>query len=146
LIAFAAQRGGCHGIYRILANEWTSVFLGYRYPDDLVSLAPPDPAYAAAARERAEAYDRDCLVQDRLHFEQGVAQDAAHVGLEHDRAKSAFVFMAPCPQGGVLDIRVGPGVSKTVYRVQAVGGEAKFTDQLIDWGNGFLWPVPLSAR
>lgn len=60
---------------------------------------------------------------------------------EHDRATMKVCFTAPHLLGGALDISIGKMVRKTVYRFERIGGALKITDQLIEWGEGFVWPV-----
>ncbi len=59
---------------------------------------------------------------------------------DHDPATMKVCFTAPHLRGGVLDISIGKTVRKTIYRFEHVGGDLKITDQLIDWGAGFVWP------
>lgn len=60
---------------------------------------------------------------------------------EHDPATMKVCFTAPHLLGGALDISIGKMVRKTIYRLERVGDALKITDQLIDWGEGFVWPV-----
>lgn len=169
LLAFAAQAAGCDGVYRAYLDPGTTVFLGFNDKDVARVLDPIDPDFGAKARTRVEAYDRDQMRQDRIYNEQKDSGDAdllkrvVEAKLEswlrdwsregedwhpcsttwpsnHDRALSPVQFMAPHPLGGVLDCRVGPSVKKRIYRLGSVDGEAKITDQLIYWGEGFIWP------
>lgn len=59
---------------------------------------------------------------------------------DHDPATVKACFTAPHLRGGVLDISIGKMVRKTIYRFDRAGGDLKITDQLIDWGEGFVWP------
>lgn len=169
LLAFAAQAAGCDGIYRAILGNHTSVFLGYRIPAEIPRLAAPDADFEARARARAEAYDRDQLEQDRYFEahkdkdEDGLLRQVIAAKMEswkrdwvrdddywhpssvswpseHDRTTALIQFMAPHPAGGVIDCRIGSSIRNTVYHLKSIGGEAKIVDQLIEWGDGFIWP------
>lgn len=60
---------------------------------------------------------------------------------DHDPEAVKANFTAPHLLGGALDVSIGKMVRKTIYRIEPVGGALKLTDQLIDWGAGFVWPV-----
>ena len=117
----------------------------------------------------ARAYDNEMLAIDRAYHERGEGDAQAMDELlgkkldiyerywsrddddwkpcsfgwpsEHDPETMKVCFMAPHLLGGVLDISIGKMVRKTIYRFERVGGALKVTDQLIDWGEGFVWPV-----
>lgn len=59
---------------------------------------------------------------------------------DHDRTGGAVEFLAPHPAGGMLDVHTDSLGRETVYYLQAIDGEAKIVDQLLDWGEGFIWP------
>lgn len=59
---------------------------------------------------------------------------------DHDPATMKVCFTAPHLLGGALDISIGKMIGKTVYRFERIGGDLKITDQLIEWGEGFVWP------
>lgn len=60
---------------------------------------------------------------------------------DHDPATMKVCFAAPHLLGGALDISIGKMAGKTIYRFERVGGALKIRDQLIEWGEGFVWPV-----
>lgn len=60
---------------------------------------------------------------------------------DHDPATIKVRFTAPHLLGGALDISIGKMVRKTIYRFESRGVALKITDQLINWGDGFVWPV-----
>jgi len=60
---------------------------------------------------------------------------------DHDPATMKVCFTAPHLLGGALDISIGKMVRKTIYRFERIGTALKVTDQSIDWGEGFVWPV-----
>jgi hypothetical protein len=60
---------------------------------------------------------------------------------DHDPETRKVGFTAAHVLGGALDISIGKMVGKTVYRIERAGSALKITDQLIDWGPGFVWPV-----
>jgi hypothetical protein len=60
---------------------------------------------------------------------------------DHDPATMKVCFTAPHLLGGALDISIGKMIGKTVYRFERIGGDLKITDQLIEWGEGFVWPA-----
>ena len=60
---------------------------------------------------------------------------------DHDPEAVKANFTAPHLLGGALDISIGKMVRKTIYRFERVGDALKVTDQLIDWGEDFVWPV-----
>ena len=59
---------------------------------------------------------------------------------DHDPDTKALRFTLPHPRGGALDIAIGKHAGETVYRIEPVDGTLKITDQLLDWGAGFIWP------
>lgn len=169
LLARAAQFADADGVYRAILPNYTSVFLAYRLPDGPAPLAPVDPGFASLALARVQQYDRDQFTQDRAYHDgprddagthlERVMQAKRHTWQRdwsckddtwppdstswpsaHDRSRAYEAFIAPHPQGGVLDVTVRDGTQFTVYRVEQLGAEAKITDQLIDWGRGFAWP------
>lgn len=169
LLAHAAQVAGADGVHRAITETGSSVFLAYRLADVPARLTPADPAFVAEARARVQRYDADQAALDRAYHEQQEADDGTLLRRTlqakmlawrrdwardddywhpcstswpstHDRSRAGLQFCAPHPLGGVLDVAVRDSISRTVYRVEQVDGQARITDQLIDWGNGFLWP------
>ena len=123
----------------------------------------------ASAGALARAYDGEMLAIDRAYHERGDESTQAMDELlakkleiyerywsrdddswkpcsfgwpsDHDRATMNACFTAPHLLGGTLDISIGKMVRKTIYRFERVDGDLKITDQLIDWGEGFVWPA-----
>jgi hypothetical protein len=58
----------------------------------------------------------------------------------HDATVTRARFTAPHVLGGAINVSIGPVVVKTIYRLEAIGGALKLTDELTEWGDGFLWP------
>lgn len=168
VIALAAQKGGADGVYRAVLDNATSVFLAFQLEEGTRLLEPVAPELAAAVTALIEGYDRDQLEQDRRYregaetgsadldavirakmvaYERDWARDdeywrpaSAGWPSDHDRASNRVHFLARHPEGGVLDVGIKPGVRQTVYRIEEKAGGVKITDQLIDWGRGFVWP------
>lgn len=59
----------------------------------------------------------------------------------HDPDEFKISFTARHPLGGALDISIKKLVGKNVYRFERLGGALRLTDELIEWGEGFVWPV-----
>jgi hypothetical protein len=125
--------------------------------------------FLASASALASSYDREMLAIDRAYHERdekgAQAMDdllAAKLKIyercwsrdddywrpcsfgwpsDHDPETRKLCFTAPHLLGGALDISIGKMVSKTVYRIERVDDALKVTDQLIEWGRGFVWPV-----
>lgn len=123
----------------------------------------------ASAAALARSYDDEMLAIDRIYHERGDQNSQAMDDLlakkleiygrywsrdddewkpcsfgwpsHHDPATMKARFTAPHVLGGALDISIGKMVRKTIYRFERVDGALKVTDQLIDWGEGFVWPV-----
>jgi hypothetical protein len=169
LLAYAAQLAEADGVYRAVLPNHTSVFLTYQLPRGAAALPPMDPAFAKLVLDRVRQYDRDQFANDRAYHEGPPDDDGTHLERvmqakltiwqrdwvthddtwppdstgwpsAHDRRRAHQAFLAPHPQGGVLDVTIGDGSQQSVYCVESVGDEAKITDQLIDWGRGFVWP------
>lgn len=169
LLAWAAQLAGLDGVYRAMTDTGTSVFLGYRLAGIQPRLMPADMQFAAQALALAQRHDLDQMEQDRLYHEQQNADDGTLLQRvvdakmaswrrdwardddywhpcstawpsDHDRTRAYRQFVVPHPVGGVLDVTIRDSVGRTVYRIESIDGAAKITDQLIDWGNGFIWP------
>jgi len=58
----------------------------------------------------------------------------------HDLKRHNISFASSGGNQTVLIGRVSENMSITVYRVEFFENEPKITDQLIEWGNGFIWP------
>lgn len=169
LLAHAAQLAGLDGVYRAMTGGSTSVFLGYRLAGVAPRLTPAEPQFIAQARALAQRHDQDQMEQDRLYHERQGADDGTLLQRivdakmivwrrdwardddywhpcstawpsEHDRTRAHLQFVVPHPAGGVLDVTIRDSTGRTVYRIEAIDGAAKITDQLIEWGNGFIWP------
>lgn len=176
LLAFAAQASGCDGVYRAILDDNTSVFIGFRIPEDAPRLAAADAAFARLALACAESYDREQLAQDAFYqaqkqrgdednddddddllhrviaakresWQQHWARDdndwqpcSVSWPSSHERSLSPIQFIAPHPVGGVLACRIGPSMRQTIYHLRPVGDQARIVDQLLDWGEGFIWP------
>ncbi|WKA28934.1 DUF6882 domain-containing protein [Bradyrhizobium roseum] len=123
----------------------------------------------ASAAILARSYDGEMFAIDRIYHERGDESMQAINGLlakkldiyqrywsrdddewkpcsfgwpsGHDPATVKACFTAPHVLGGALDISIGKMVRKTIYRFERVGGDLKITDQLIEWGEGFVWPA-----
>lgn len=170
MLAFAARAAGCDGLYRAYLDGTTTVFIGFTLPQGQPPLDVLDAATIAQVQARVEMHDSDMLAQDQAYHEQESAEDdsllrrilAAKMAIwqrdwvraddywhpssvgwpsSHDRQRADVQFFAAHPDGGVLDCRIGPDVKKTIYHLQLMDGEFKITDQLIDWGDGFVWPL-----
>jgi hypothetical protein len=169
VLARAAHVAEADGVYRAVLPNHTSVFLAYRFAGVAERLAPVDPTFATLVLDRVQQYDRDQLAHDRTYHAQRRDDDGTHLERimqaklatwqrdweihddtwppdstgwpsAHDRSRAYQAFLAPHPQGGVLDVTIRDGAQQTVYCVEHSGVEAKITDQLIDWGRGFVWP------
>lgn len=123
----------------------------------------------AAANALARSYDSEMLAIDRAYHERHQAGEQVMEELlaskvevyerywsrdddywrpcsfgwpsDHDPETRKVCFTAPHVLGGALDISIGKMVSRTAYRIERVSGALKVTDQLINWGRGFVWPV-----
>ncbi|MEZ0242002.1 MAG: hypothetical protein ACAH11_01410, partial [Sphingomonas sp.] len=58
----------------------------------------------------------------------------------HDPAGRKLHFSAMHPEGGVLAIAIGKTFDQKAYRIEAVDGALRITDDLIEWGEGLIWP------
>lgn len=171
LIAFAARAAGCDGVYSAYLGGGTTVFIGYALPHGQAPLTLPDAASIAQVQARVTQHDADMMAQDAAYHEQeaqgeddGLLDRILAAKMQvwqrdwasddsywhpcsagwpsgHDRSRADAQFFAAHPDGGVLDCRIGPSVKKTVYHLHVVEGEYKITGQLLDWGDGFVWPV-----
>lgn len=170
LLALAARTGGADGVYRGMVNGSTSVFLSFRLDEPARKprvAAPVDEAMLEAAHALAMAYDAEMLPIDREHHEcrdeDSILRELIDRKLaiyhrywsrtdsywepsslgwpsDHDPDTKAVRFTVPHPQGGALDIAIGKDIGETVYRIEPVDDSLKITDQLLDWGGGFIWP------
>ena len=169
LLAMAAQAGGADGVYRGMVNGSTSVFMSFRLdPSGCKSRAavPVDEAMLEASHSLVMAYDAEMLPIDREHHESGDQDilreligrklaiynrywsrtdsywEPSSLGWpsDHDPDTKAICFAVPHPKGGAIDIAIGKHVGETVYRIESVDGALRITDQLLDWGRGFIWP------
>ena len=170
LLALATRTGGADGVHRGMINGSTSVFLSFRLDEPARkprAAAPIDEAMLKAAHALLTAYDAEMLPIDREHHERD-GQDAILRALidrklaiyhrywsrtesyrepsslgwpsDHDPDTKGICFTVPHPQGGALDIPIGKHVGETIYRIEPVDDVLKITDQLLDWGGGFIWP------
>ncbi|WP_186456726.1 DUF6882 domain-containing protein [Sphingomonas suaedae] len=173
LLALAAQDGGADGVYRCMVNGSTSLFVALRL-DEAAPKGAGDSAdgLLEAAHALAADYDREMLPIDRDHHLQGKQVDLGDfierkmaiyrrywsrdddywepcsVGWpsSHDQGAIRLRFTVPHPMGGALDIAIGKNFGQTIYRIEQVESALKITDQLIDWGDGFIWPTPPDGR
>ena len=58
---------------------------------------------------------------------------------EHDINTVPIKFTGPVINQAALIGRIH-GFQKTIYHVEFFDGEPKITDNLIEWGRGFIWP------
>lgn len=170
LLALAARTGGADGVYRGMVNGSTSVFLSFRLDEParkLRAAAPVNEAMLEAAHALVTAYDAEMLPIDREHHEHDGEDrilralidrklaiyhrywsrtdsywEPSSLGWpsDYDPATKAIHFTVPHPQGGALDVAIGKDIGETVYRIEPVDDALKITDQLLDWGGGFIWP------
>lgn len=124
------------------------------------------PEHISRAQAHCDAYDSEMLIVDEGYHAQ---DDRGKMGVFLDRKTEIYArfwkrdddYWKPCSLGSpsehnVKDYRIkfsGPinnqavligradGVRpKTVYQVEFFDDTPKITDQLIDWGYGFIWP------
>lgn len=168
LLALTARDGGADGVYRCMVNGSTSLFVALRLdgaaPEGAGGSAD---GLTEAARTLVADYDREMLPIDRDHHWQGKRAELrdfidrkmeiyqrywsreddywepCSVGWpsEHDPDTIRLRFTIPHPQGGALDIAIGKNWSQHVYRIEPVDGALRITNKLIEWGDGFVWPV-----
>lgn len=129
--------------------------------------APADEAILEASHALVTAYDAEMLPIDREHHElDGEGEDdilrelidrklaiyhrywsrtdsywePSSLGWpsDHDPDTKAICFTVPHPKGGAIDIAIGKHFGETVYRIGSVDGALRVTDQLLDWGGGFI--------
>lgn len=128
-----------------------------------------DDEMLASAAVLARSYDREMFAVDRTyHTESDESTQAMKEGLavkreiyqrywtrdddyhwpisfgwpsDHDPDEFKLSFTARHPLGGALDISLKKLVGKNVYRFERIGGALRLTDLLIEWGEGFVWPV-----
>lgn len=128
-----------------------------------------DDEMLAASAVLARSYDREMFAVDRTyHTESDESTQAMKEGLavkreiyrrywtrdddyhwpisfgwpsDHDPDEFKLSFTARHPLGGALDISLKKMVGKNVYRFERVGDALRLTDLLIEWGEGFVWPV-----
>lgn len=168
LLALAAQDGGADGVYRCMVNGSTSLFVALRL-DGPKPAGESSDGLLEAAHALAAGYDREMLPIDRDYHareeESGGLRDLIDRKMEvyrrywsrdddywepsslgwpsdHDPDMIRLRFTLPHPRGGALDVAIGEGSRQTAYRIEQVDGALKITDLLIDWGDGFVWPVP----
>lgn len=60
---------------------------------------------------------------------------------DHDPDTKAICFTVLHPKGGAIDIAIGKHFGETVYRIESADGALRITDQLLNWGGGFIWPT-----
>ena len=170
LVALAARAGGADGVYRGMVNGSTSVFMSFRLEQSARksrAAVPADEAMLKAAHALVAAYDAEMLPIDREHHqregEDGILRrlidrklaiyqrywsrtdnywEPSSLGWpsDHDPDTKAICFTVPHPKGGAIDVAIGKHVGETVYRIESVDGALRITDQLLDWGGGFIWP------
>ena len=170
LLALAARTGDADGVYRAIVNGSTSVFLSFRLDEPVRKPragAPVDESMLEAAHALVTSYDAEMLPIDREHHEHDGEGSLLRERIgrklaiyhrywargdsywepsslgwpsDHDPDTKAVCFTVPHPRGGALDIAIGKHVGETVYRIEPVDGVLKITDQLLDWGAGFIWP------
>lgn len=170
LLALAARTGGADGVYRGMVNGSTSVFMSFRLEQPARqsrAAVPVDEAMLEASHALVTAYDAEMLPIDREYHERdgqdGILRELIGRKLaiynrywsrtdsywepsslgwpsDHDPDTKAICFTVPHPKGGAIDIAIGRHVGETVYRIESVDGALRITDQLLDWGGGFVWP------
>ena len=120
---------------------------------------------SAQAQVHCDAYDAEMLVIDKAYHRQGKTSeigayverkavihapywkrddnywDPCSLGWPSDHAVEAYPvkFTGPANNQAVLIGRVA-GLQRVIYQVEFFEDEPKITDQLIDWGDGFIWP------
>jgi hypothetical protein len=143
--------------------------VGSRADPGAVFVARADEAFLGQAHALVRAYDEEMLPLDRALHEAGDAGASIMDDLlaqktqvydrywsrsdgywkpgsfgwpsEHDAARISVRFTTSHTAGGALDVAIGASSEKHVYRVERIAGALKITDQLIDWGQGFVWPA-----
>lgn len=174
LLALAAHDGGADGVYRCMVNGSTSLFVALRLDGPAPNgTAESNDDLIEAAHALAAGYDREMLPIDRDYHareeESGGLRDLIDRKMEiyrrywsrdddywepssvgwpsdHDPDTIRLRFTLPHPKGGALDVAIGELSRQTVYRIEQVDGALKITDQLIDWGDGFVWPTSPGQR
>ncbi len=61
---------------------------------------------------------------------------------DHDYTQYRVYFTAPDGMGNLLIGHAADahGVRKLIYKIGLIDGQPKIIDQLINWGDGFIWP------
>ena len=167
LLALAAHDAAADGVYRCIVNGSTSVFLSIRTEGVATDGSSADTSLFDAARELASRYDAEMLPLDREYHEHSGEENILESVVdrkievyerywsrdddywepcstgwpsEYDPAERKLHFSVMHPQGGVLDISIGKPTGPTAYRIESVDGALRITDNLIEWGEGLIWP------
>ncbi|MDF7776651.1 hypothetical protein P1X14_15445 [Sphingomonas sp. AOB5] len=167
LIALAAHDAGADGVYRCIVNDSSSVFLSIRIESAPTDISNTNSALFDAARDLAARYDAEMLALDLEYHERSGEEDILGPLIDrkmavykrywsrddnywkpcstgwpsdHDPDTRKLHFSAPHPAGGALDIAIGKTFGQTAYRIELVDGVLRITDNLIEWGDGLIWP------
>jgi len=167
LLAVAGQKIGADGIYRGIGDSM-SLFLSIEIDPDTRIRPDIDEAQADEAVALVNAYDAEMLPFDRTYGDEIEDDDAKVDALldgkievhgrywtrdddywtpsslgwpsDHDASLHDRRFVVPYGRKGLLCITIAGKSVQTIYRLQPVDGALRIVDQLLDWGDGFLWP------
>jgi len=60
---------------------------------------------------------------------------------DHDLSCSVHRFAGPARDGGCIVVKILGRSRRLVYRLEETDDGARIVDQLIEWGDGFVWPA-----
>jgi hypothetical protein len=173
LMAYGASVGELVGVYRAMSGHTSVFVAMKRisHAGDRFGADAPAAGDAAAAESLVDSFDSKMFALDARHNDgerEGVDAEllAQKIAVyddhwrrdddywkpcsfgwpsDHDPGEYRVSFTAPDGAGGlVIGHAAGRyGTAKQVYRIGLFDDGPKITDQLIEWGSGFIWPEPV---
>jgi hypothetical protein len=166
MVALAAAKAGCAGVYRGITDDSLSVFMGFAAPEDGAYWpnGRVDEAFLEAARALITGWHQENFALDAAHErdphrmdELLVANDTIYDRTwrradaywrpcsfswpsDHDPAKHIEVLTLPRRAGGAFVI-TRRDLQCDAHVVEQTDAGLRITDQDLDWGNGLIWPT-----
>jgi len=169
LLALACKTMGADGVYRC-AGDNTSLFLAIwleaaNVPNsdtvhqgqillhdagDLISaydgeMFPIDQRYEAEQESVLTSIEAMLAEKTAVHCRYWQAKDDRWLPgsfswpSDHDPVERQLRFAVPDHEGGALCVTLRQH-EHDVHRIRQVNDDLKIVDQLLEWGNGFIWP------
>lgn len=170
LVALAAMRAGCDGVYRGVLDDGLSVFIGFAAPTQESGWWPngrADAAFENQALDLVTAWHRENFAIDKQHHEARedatdrllAAKDAVYDRMwrraddywrpcsfawpsDHDPAERIELFATPRRAGGCYVVTRRASLSLDAHVVEETPDGLRITDQNLGWGGGLIWPNP----